>query len=364
VTVSNGLLLKSGIGQEDTGAGILSFGDLTITDSNINSNVAGSGIGGVAQLRADTNFSMRNSHVSGNTGNPIGGAVACCGSVSISDTSFSANIGTGLQITGHGASPADVTRIAVVQNFGSRFGGVVTFGDVVISNSTIGQNFEMVNRGGGGIFVAFGNLTLVNVTVAGNRADALAPDSAAGLFGDPVNAARIELFNTILAGNVTLNPATGHDDPSDCRGAPITSRGHNLIGSTAGCTITLLASDLVGQASGLANLDNQAVPGKAHFVMLSTGAGINAGDNAVCKSNPLLTTDQIGNPRVGICDIGAIEFQGLVSTFAGTPGTPSCHGDSVSALVRQWGNLPAAASALGYPHVQALQDAIKTFCRE
>jgi len=48
--------------------------------------------------------------------------------------------------------------------------------------------------------------------------------------------------------------------------------------------------------------------------------------------------------------------------FAGTPGIPNCHGQTVSALVRQFGGLPVAASALGFGRVQALQEAISTFC--
>jgi hypothetical protein len=48
--------------------------------------------------------------------------------------------------------------------------------------------------------------------------------------------------------------------------------------------------------------------------------------------------------------------------FAGTPGTPNCRGESVSALARQFGGLDAAASALGFPSVEALQDAIRAFC--
>jgi len=54
----------------------------------------------------------------------------------------------------------------------------------------------------------------------------------------------------------------------------------------------------------------------------------------------------------------------LAPTFAGTPGKPNCHGESVSALARQFGGLDAAAAALGFPSVQALQDAIRKFCKE
>jgi hypothetical protein len=48
--------------------------------------------------------------------------------------------------------------------------------------------------------------------------------------------------------------------------------------------------------------------------------------------------------------------------FAGTPGKANCHGQSVSALARQYGGLNNAAAALGYSDVSALQGAIMAFC--
>ena len=50
------------------------------------------------------------------------------------------------------------------------------------------------------------------------------------------------------------------------------------------------------------------------------------------------------------------------AAFAGTPGKTNGHGQSVSALARQFGGFDAAASALGFPSVQTLQDAIREFC--
>ena len=47
---------------------------------------------------------------------------------------------------------------------------------------------------------------------------------------------------------------------------------------------------------------------------------------------------------------------------AGTPGLANCHGKSVSALAHQFGGLDAAASALGFSSVKALQDAFREFC--
>jgi hypothetical protein len=49
--------------------------------------------------------------------------------------------------------------------------------------------------------------------------------------------------------------------------------------------------------------------------------------------------------------------------FAGTPGKASCYGQSVTALNQKFGNQPAAAAALGYASIDALHQAIKTFCK-
>jgi hypothetical protein len=48
---------------------------------------------------------------------------------------------------------------------------------------------------------------------------------------------------------------------------------------------------------------------------------------------------------------------------AGIPGEPNCHGDSISALATQFGGIHAAASTMGFPSVDALQDSFKEFCK-
>jgi len=53
----------------------------------------------------------------------------------------------------------------------------------------------------------------------------------------------------------------------------------------------------------------------------------------------------------------------VASPFAGTPGKADCGGKTVSALSARFGNINAAAAALGFPSVKALQDAIKAFCK-
>jgi len=71
-----------------------------------------------------------------------------------------------------------------------------------------------------------------------------------------------------------------------------------------------------------------------------------------------ITIQAISSPYGG----GAAYFRIDKYSFDGTPGQANCHGKSVSALAKQYKGLPAAASALGLPSVQALQDAIKEYC--
>jgi hypothetical protein len=55
-------------------------------------------------------------------------------------------------------------------------------------------------------------------------------------------------------------------------------------------------------------------------------------------------------------------FSAHVLGFSGTPGSPSCHGASTSALAHKYGNMPRAAVALGYSSVKSLQADITLFC--
>jgi hypothetical protein len=49
---------------------------------------------------------------------------------------------------------------------------------------------------------------------------------------------------------------------------------------------------------------------------------------------------------------------------AGTAGQANCHGQTISALAKQFGGLDAAASTLGFSSVQALQDSFTAFCEQ
>jgi hypothetical protein len=58
----------------------------------------------------------------------------------------------------------------------------------------------------------------------------------------------------------------------------------------------------------------------------------------------------------------AFSLTGETVPEAGTPGQPDCHGQTISALAHQFGGIGAAASALGFASVQALQTEFTVFC--
>ena len=64
-----------------------------------------------------------------------------------------------------------------------------------------------------------------------------------------------------------------------------------------------------------------------------------------------------------LVSVHAILATVMAAAYAGEPGAANCHGVSVSALAQQFGGIKAAASALGFPSVQALQNVIRAFCR-
>jgi hypothetical protein len=58
----------------------------------------------------------------------------------------------------------------------------------------------------------------------------------------------------------------------------------------------------------------------------------------------------------------AFSLSGETVPQAGTPGQANCHGQSISALAQQFGDISAAASNLGFSSVEALQGSFNLFC--
>jgi hypothetical protein len=229
--------------------------------------------------------------------------------VSITNSTFTNNSATsfGGGLFNHsGGSSVNITNSTFANNSANLGGGIYSVsGRVSITNSTFAGN--SARSSGGGLFNDTGNsdVSITNSTFAGNSAGS----SGGGVFNseDPSCPAAspcstVELQNTILALN------TASQSGPDCSG-PTISLGNNAVGTSMGCTITLQGTDLTGEP-GLGGLTDDGTPGNGHFPLLSTSPAINTGNDAAC-----LLTDQLDQPRVGPCDIGAVEFQGASDTI-------------------------------------------------
>lgn len=268
-TISNAIISKN---ATVFGSGtVLNIGAMIVTDSIIAENDIIEGVGGgLANAGIST---VKNSTIRNNSADSGGGGVANDGYMTILNSTIGDNI-----------------------TFLSGGGGIANGGNLILSNSTIANNIAQFE--GGGISNFFGNVVVTNSTIANNLSDAGIPpliESAGG--GVDNTGGTFELQNSIVA----LNNSTA--EGPDCAGL-ITSRGANLIGDISGCDVTLQAGDLIGDP-GLAAFIDDDEPGKSHFPLLAASPAIDSANPEACPE-----TDQLGNPRIGICDIGAVEFTG------------------------------------------------------
>jgi CSLREA domain-containing protein len=302
-------------------------GTLTVTDSTFLANQA---LGGDSQ--------------SSSPGEGGGGAIANFATATITNSTFSSNQAAGGQGTSGQADGG---------------GGAIYNRDpatLTITNSTFSDNHAVgILSGGGAIYNLDidATLTITNSTFSGNQA--VGDYSGGGaIFNDDGTA---NLKGTILAESTPDN-CEGSADPTDV--------GYNISDDgTCGFTATGSAISLNPMLDTTGLADNG---GPTQTIALQAGSpAIDAIPVADCtdQASPpnAITTDQRGMPRPdaeeAVCDIGAYEFQ---EKFAGTSGATNCKGQSVSALSNQYGTLDAAASALGYPSVKALQTDITAYC--
>jgi hypothetical protein len=104
------------------------------------------------------------------------------------------------------------------------------------------------------------------------------------------------------------------------------------------------------------------------------GGGYSGGGGTFAHGGGLGITDpgggggsfNAGTDQISVADLqtgnGEVVILKVSPAYAGTPGKANCRGKSNSALVKQYGGLNAAATALGFDSVNALQQSIEEFC--
>jgi hypothetical protein len=282
-----------------------SMGEVVISDSTFDRNSA-AGAGGVSMnggsLRVERSLFTTNG-----ANFDIGGIQVFSGVASIDQSTFVGNAAMGA-----GAILVDVNGVLTVTN--SVFGSPATIsgtpeisnrGKADISNSTFTGLFGFNDANESTVAVAnSGTMSVTNSTFANITAALVGKTPAILVAG---STSHTTISNTIIAHD-PAQPLT------DCSG-PVTSLGNNLLSSTTGCGITLLPNDIIGD-SGVGTFTDDGTAGNGHLPLLANSLAIDAANPATCPEK-----DQIGQSRVGPCDIGAIERQSTSSSGPSPSGT-------------------------------------------
>jgi hypothetical protein len=204
----------------------------------------------------------------------------------------------------------EITGSFIYRNRSVRFGGGIfnTEGALRVTSTAIYDNVAEDSEGfggGGGISFQSGSLTITNSTIARNQA------MAGG--GIDTNAEWTTVNSTIVGNvgvagtDIFIGRARANVQNSivgRCFAGPdfgtFNSLGNNIIGNPAGCQAQFQPTDLVTDPRlGEWNADG------GYFPLLPDSPAIDSANPAACPA-----IDQLGNPRLGICDRGSVEFQG------------------------------------------------------
>ncbi len=298
--------LSNNSGRYASGGAIFSTGDLTVSNSTLTGNLASQCGGAISNGSLNDyggTMTIRNSTISGNSA-IIGGGVYARGSSTIIDSTLSGNEG--------GAGGA-IFSYATLHVLGSTLsdnhvyafgGGIASFRDLTVTNSTIDHNTADglgIQGGGGGVY-SNGSLVMTNSTLVRN--------AASGGGGLQANGPAT-LNNTIVGGNTDLDRAT----PNDVTGLVSATSGHNLFGpGGSGGLVDGQNGNLIVASVAELGIDVLAYNGgpTRTVALLPDSPARDAGANllAVDSTGSPLTTDQrgVGFARlVGVVDIGAFE---------------------------------------------------------
>ena len=276
------------------GGGIYNAGTLTLSYSTITGNHAT--LGGGIYNDSPATLNLLNSTISSNSGGDGAGVYAFIGTLTVANSIFSGNHGTGsggaiLQNAGGTLTISNSTFSANTALYG---GGIVATGTNSVTNSTFSGN--SADDSGGGID-NIGTLTLTNSTFSGNGA----PNG--GITNE--HSGTLTYTNNILAGA----PQGVPDCKNDGTIAPASK--NNLVQSDDPVKKCVEAGDptyLVGVAPQLSALADNGGPTRTMALQGSSPA-INAGDYAACTA-AAGGKDQRSVSRISAlsqCDLGAYE---------------------------------------------------------
>jgi predicted outer membrane repeat protein len=296
---------------------LVHISDLTIANGNE---------GGAGGILTDGNLSVTNCTFSSNHALSNGGAITNNGPL-LSVTNCTFNLNSATNEGGGGIANASVGTLSATgctfSNNTSAFGaGIANIkGSLLVTNCTFSNNTALNPApfvGGGGIDIdstAGDTTTLANCTISGN--------SGVGILVRSANTLNLE--NTIIADSIG-----GPDCQSNVVGGV---NSHNLI-KDGSCSPMLTGNPMLGP------LQNNGGPTPT-MALLPGSPAIDAGDDSVLGPPLSLTTDQRGpgfTRKFGLhVDIGAFELQPVASSLFDT-----CLKDYATGNVLQWNSTTGA----------------------
>jgi Dockerin type I domain len=312
MTVTSSSIDNNGAG---VGGGIENEGTLTVTDSTIDNNDAdaGTGGGGIANESGST-LMVTNSSIAKNESIYGGGGIVNFGTVTVTNSSIDyntaggiANVGmmtvTGSTIDNNGAG--SITISGIIPGIENGGGGMTVTSSTIANNGADGIDngpltvTDSTIANNGGYGVRGGDTSITNSTIANNHGGGL----------DTLGKGAI-LYNTIVAMNGF--GATG----SDIAGSVSSSSAYNLIGTggSGGLTDGVNGNQVGVADPGLGPLAYYGGPTQT-IALLPGSPAIDMGSNALAvdpSTGQPLTTDQRGTGFLrivnGTIDIGAYEF--------------------------------------------------------
>jgi hypothetical protein len=130
-----------------------------------------------------------------------------------------------------------------------------------------------------------------------------------------------------------------------------------VVQEWSGCTFSLLTQEF----EVLTPVGVDEVGQTVHARVQLTGSRLHVWMNGIEVLDRTFNFANGGTGGVGLAVLatGTTAFDNVLVS---TPGALNCYDQLRAALARQYGGLHAAAAALGYPSVSALQDAIRATC--
>lgn len=269
--------------SNNTNTAIINTGTMSIVDSTISNNMFGGVINNGSMM-------ITRCTISGNSASLGGGINNNSGSLTVTNSTINRNLAFNNPGQGLG-------------------GGIYNNASMTISNCTISGNLaggSPSGNGAGGGIVNTGNLEILSSTVADNAASGLIVASGGGIVGIGSTIAN----STIIALNSAFGARNNYGPDFD---GTLQSMGYNIIGNNLDASISSQPTDQIGTPGapidpGLGPLADNGGPTFTQALQPGSPA-INRGDPAAPPQ------DQRGYGRVGLPDVGAFEFQGIVQRY-------------------------------------------------